>query len=100
MDVNSLLYLERDISSVSESDQNSNEEVNFYAFQNSLAASFVQGNLTHTQGNIILRTLRSLPYLSYLPKDSRTLNTPRKGPIISKIEPGEYLHIGFEKSSY
>jgi len=77
-----------------------NEEVNtFYAFQKSLAACFVEGNLTHTQGNIILRILRSLPCLSYLPKDSRTLlNTPRKGPIISKVEPGEYLHIGFEKA--
>jgi len=80
------------------SDQNLNEKVNTsYAFQKSLAACFVEGNLTHTQRNIILRTLRSLPCLSYLPKDSRTLlNTPRKGPIISKV--GEYLHIGFEKA--
>lgn len=100
INVNNFLYLERNILSANESDQNSNKEVNtFHAFQKSLAASFVQGNLTHTQGNIILRTLRLLPCLSYLPKDSRTLlNTPREGPIISKVEPGEYLHIGFEKA--
>jgi len=80
--------------------KNSNKEVNiFHAFKKSLVACFVQRNLTHTQGNIILRTLRSLLCLSYLPKNSRTLlNTPRKGPIISEIEPGEYLHIGFEKA--
>ncbi|XP_011859368.1 PREDICTED: uncharacterized protein LOC105556865 [Vollenhovia emeryi] len=69
------------------------------SFKESLAIAFIQGNLTHTQGNIILKTLRSLPCLSYLPKDSRTLlNTPRKGPIISKVDPGEYLHIGFAKA--
>jgi len=68
-------------------------------FKEHLATAFVQGNLTHVQGNIILKTLRSLPYLSYLPKDSRTLlNTPRQGPIISKIDFGEYLHIGFAKA--
>lgn len=74
------------------------EDVN-NSFQESLARAFIQGNLTHTQGNLILKTLRSLPCLSYLPKSSRTLlNTPRKGPIITKVDPGEYIHIGFGKA--
>lgn len=78
-------------------DCNSNAEVN--NFQESLASALIQGNLTHTQGNIILKTLRSLPCLSYLPKDSRTLlNTPREAPIVSKVYPGEYLHIGLAKA--
>jgi len=83
-----------------ESNCNSNAEMNtLHVFKESLAEAFIQANLTHTQGNIILKTLRSLSYLSYLPKDSRTLlHTPRKGPIIIKIEPGEYLHIGFAKA--
>lgn len=91
-------YSKRNISP--ESDCNSNTEINTsHVFQKSLAEAFIQGNLTHTQGNIILKTLRSLPCFSYLPKDSRTLlHTPRKSPIISEVKPGKYLHIGFAKA--
>lgn len=61
--------LERNILFANDSDSNLNEDLNtFHIFQKSLAESFVKGNLTHTQGNIILNTLRSLPCLSYLPK--------------------------------
>lgn len=69
-------------------------------FQNRVAASFIQGNLTHTQGNVILEMLRSHRCLSYLPKDTRTLlNTPRSNYCItSHVSPGEYLHLGFEKA--
>lgn len=68
-------------------------------FQESLATAFVQGKLTQTQENLILKTLRSLPCLSYLPKDSRTLlSTPRKDCVVSKVDPVEYLHIGFIKA--
>lgn len=89
-------YLENNNTSDNGSDRNVADTNILHAFQESLAASFVQGNLTHAQGNIILKTLRSLPYLSYLPRDTRTLlKTPFKSPIISKIDPGEYLHIGF-----
>lgn len=69
------------------------------AFRQSLASVFVKGNLTHTQGNIILKSLHTLPQLAYLPRDTRTLlNTPRIGPQVRNIYLGEYLHIGFEKA--
>jgi hypothetical protein len=43
--------------------------------------------------------MRSLPYLAYLPRDTRTLlGTPRVGPQVCSIDPGEYLYIRFEKS--
>lgn len=96
------LQLERNFSPATfqfnENNHNLDAEVN-NTFQESFAIAFIQGNLTHTQGNIILNTLRSLPCLSYLPKSSRSLlNTSRKGPIISKVNSGEYIHIGFSKA--
>ena len=63
----SSLYLERNISPATfqsnEDDCDSNAGVNIFC--ESLATAFVRGNLTHTQGNIILETLRFLPCLSY-----------------------------------
>ncbi|XP_067204123.1 uncharacterized protein [Linepithema humile] len=67
------------------------------AFQKSLASAFIKCNLTHTQGNIILNTLRSHECHSFLPKDTRSLlNTPRESIPVRTMYPGQYLHIGFK----
>ncbi|XP_067205232.1 uncharacterized protein [Linepithema humile] len=67
------------------------------AFQKSLASAFIKCNLTQTQGNIILNTLRSHECHSFLPKDTRSLlNTPRESIPVRTMYPGQYLHIGFE----
>lgn len=60
MNIKSSLYLERNILSAifqsNENDYNVNPEVD--TFQESLTTAFVQGNLTHTQKNLILKILR------------------------------------------
>lgn len=67
------------------------------SFREHLAACFVDNNLTHVQGNNILSLLRTHPCFSNLPKDVRTLiNTPRNSAIVSKVEPGEYIHFDLE----
>lgn len=93
-DIHSVSSVQLDsISSVNTSDKDP-----AHTFRESLASAFIKGNLTHAQGNIILKTLRSLSYLAYFPQDTRTLlNTPRVAPQVRRIYPGEYLHIGFEK---
>lgn len=66
-------------------------------FREQLATCFVSNNLTHVQGNSILSLLRTHPCFSDLPKDVRTLlNTPRNPAIISKVEPGDYIHFDVE----
>jgi hypothetical protein len=65
-------------------------------FQENLAAVLVDAN--HVLGNRILSILRTHKCFTFLPKDIRTLLfTPQIRPIIHKIEPGEYLHIGVKK---
>ena len=62
--------------------------------------AFLSAGLTHTQGNIILKTLREYPFqYLHLPKDSRTiLNTPAfvASRFVHETAGGEYLHIGFQ----
>jgi len=66
-----------------------------FTFQEKLAACFVQSNISHTQGNAILKVLREHKCLAYLPKNIRTLiGTPRGSTKIKSVPPGEYLHIG------
>lgn len=98
-DVNSASITHPQNNFVSTSDCNIKEMIDpAQTFRESLASAFIKGNLTHIQGNIILKTLRSLPQLAYLPRDTRTLlDTPRVGPQIRKVYPGEYFHIGFKK---
>lgn len=69
-------------------------------FDLQLAPAFLQGSMTHTQGNIILKTLRAHACLQYLPKDMRTfLKTPHVcQDEIREVAPGEHLHLGFEKA--
>lgn len=99
-DIHSISSIQPDsISSVNASDCDKEIMNPAHAFQESLALAFIKRNLTHTQENMILKTLRSLPYLAYLPRDTRTLlGTPRVGSQVRSIDPGEYLHIGFQKS--
>lgn len=67
---------------------------NEVSFRQHLASCFVDNNLTHVQGQNILSLLRTHSCFSNLPKDIRTLiGTPRKRVILSKIEPGEYVHF-------
>lgn len=73
---------------------NSNE----LPFSERLASCFVDNNFTHVQCNNVLsffRThFRTFSCFSNLPKDARTiLSTPRNRIIISKVEPGEYIHF-------
>lgn len=69
------------------------------SFQEKLASCFVDNHLTHVQGNSILSLLRSHSCFRDLPKDVRTLlNTPRVKIIVSKVEPGEYIHFDVETS--
>jgi len=66
-----------------------------FTFQEKLAAYFVQSNISHTQGNAILKVLREHKCLAYLPKDIRTLiGTPRSSTKVKSVPSGEYLHIG------
>lgn len=85
------------------------EDENVYVHRNirdsqrtALKNAFLNANINHKQGNIILKTLRRFPFnLISLPKDSRTvLNTPTvvASSKITLIEGGEYLHIGFKKT--
>lgn len=65
-------------------------------FQENLAAILVEAN--HILGNRILSVLRTHNCFTFLPKDIRTLLfTPKVSPVVHKIEPGEYLHIGIKK---
>lgn len=67
------------------------------SFCERLSSCFVNNNLTHVQCNNILSVLRMHPCFSTLPKDVRTLlHTPRNRVIVSKIEPGEYIHFDLE----
>lgn len=99
-DNDSFSHFQSNVSSVNVTDDDTIVEINpSHVFQETLALSFIQGNLTHTQGNLILKALRTLPSFTYLPKDTRTLlHTPRGGAVVREINPGEYLHVGFEKS--
>lgn len=68
-----------------------------FTFKERLAKCFKQFGINQVQGNAILSTLRTHNCFSYLPKDVRTLfGTPRTSAEIRTVEPGEYLHIGFE----
>ena len=59
-------------------------------------------NINHTQGIILLKTLRGFPFnLISLPKDTRTiLNTSTivASTKVQHIAGGEYIHIGFTKT--
>lgn len=70
--------------------------------KNLLRNTFLQANLTHTQGNLVLKTLRQFPFNhDYLPKDQRTLlRTPTiiASTLVQPIAGGEYLHIGFRST--
>ncbi|XP_051173360.1 uncharacterized protein LOC127289463 isoform X2 [Leptopilina boulardi] len=90
-----------------ESDTSADEEI--LAPENAADASkrilknaFLAAGLKHNQGNILLKTLRSIPFgLAHLPKDSRTLlNTPSNvaSRQIQQIAGGEYLHIGLKET--
>lgn len=63
--------------------------------------TFLNANLNHKQGNILLKTFRPFPFhLISLPKDSRTFlstTTVVASSTITQMEVGEYLHIGFKK---
>lgn len=66
-------------------------------FQDQLATLFTDNNISHVQGNNILALLRTHHCFLYLPKDVRTLlHTPTKSVKLFRVEPGEYLHLGFE----
>lgn len=66
-------------------------------FKQKLASCFIENNFSHVQGNSILSLLRTHSCFQNLPKDTRTLlNTPRNKVILSKIEPGEYIHLDLE----
>lgn len=66
-----------------------------------LRNAFLNANLKHGQGNVLLRTLRDFPFnLTCLPKDTRTLlETPAVVATrhVQHILGGEYLHIGFKR---
>lgn len=67
------------------------------SFKDQLAALLTDNNMSHVQGNNILALLRSHHCFSYLPKDVRTLLCTPKNPVkLFHVEPGEYLHLGFE----
>jgi len=88
-----LSTVDNDCSTIDDVSMNNIDQV----FQKSLASAFIKCNLTHTQGNVILNTLRSHKCHSFLPKDTRSLlNTPRVSIPVRKMYPGEYLYIGFE----
>ncbi|XP_067206727.1 uncharacterized protein [Linepithema humile] len=96
LEVNDMSIVDNDYSSTINNDI-SLDTVN-QTFQESLASAFIKCNLTHTQGNIILNTLRSHKCHTFLPKDTRSLlNTPRDRIAVCSMYPGQYLHIGFEK---
>lgn len=67
-----------------------------------LKNAFITARLTHSQGNIILKVLRTFPFgLIYLPKDSRTLlKTPADvaSRRIEQIAGGEYLHLDLKST--
>ncbi|XP_011876846.1 PREDICTED: uncharacterized protein LOC105566980 [Vollenhovia emeryi] len=66
-------------------------------FQDRLAACFVNNNITHVQCNNILSVLRTHTCFSSLPKDVRTLlKTPRTPVVVSKVDPGKYIHFSLE----
>lgn len=66
-------------------------------FQDRLTTCFVNNNLTHVQCNNILSVLRTHTCFSSLPKDIRTLlKTPRTPAVISKVDPGNYIHFSLE----
>lgn len=67
------------------------------SFRKRLASCFVNNNITHMQGNSILSLLRTHPCFNKLPKDVRTLlDTPRTCAVVSRVEPGEYIHFDVE----
>lgn len=67
------------------------------SFCESLAACFVDNNITHVQGNNILSILRRHVCFSDLPKDVRTLlNTPRQPVTLYTVHPGKYVHFNLE----
>jgi len=62
-----------------------------------LATCFVNNNLTHVQCNNILSVLRTHTCFSSLPKNVRTLlKTPRTPAVVSKVDPGNYIHFSLE----
>lgn len=69
-----------------------------YLFTSALRNVFVVHNITHVQGDAILRILRSHHCLSYLPRLTRTfLQTPKNSNYnIIPLGSGQYVHIGFE----
>ncbi|XP_071581909.1 uncharacterized protein [Temnothorax nylanderi] len=68
-------------------------------FKDCLIALLMDNNMSHVQGNNILALLRSHQCFSYLPKDVRTLLRTPKTPVeLFDVEPGEYLHLGFESA--
>lgn len=67
------------------------------AFKNELAQIFIQANIKHAQGDILLHFLRKHPCHNNLPLATKTLlKTPRQPFKSIKVDPGEYYHIGFE----
>ncbi|XP_043474343.1 uncharacterized protein LOC122506302 isoform X1 [Leptopilina heterotoma] len=68
----------------------------------SLKNAFLAANINHSQGNVLLKTLRQFPFNMYwLPKDSRTvMNTPTivASTRVQNLAGGQYLHIGFKKT--
>lgn len=71
-----------------------------HLFTSALRNVFLIHNITHVQGDAILRILRSHYCLSYLPCSTRTfLQTPKKlNYNIVPLGSGQYVHIGFEKT--
>lgn len=67
-----------------------------------LRNAFLNANVKHGQGNVLLRTLREFPFnLTCLPKDTRTLlETPVVVATrhVQHILGGEYLYIGFKRT--
>lgn len=74
------------------------DEESRHLFSQLLRQCFIDNNISHTTGNNILKVLRTHSCFSSLPKDSRTLlKNPRIQIELSIVEPGEYVHFGFEK---
>lgn len=89
-------------SSEDEVEDNDNIENIEFLRKKALKNAFLAANINHTQGNVLLSTLRQFPFnLIHLPKDSRTVfNTPTitGSTRVQKLAGGEYLHIGFKKT--
>lgn len=66
-------------------------------FRKQLASCFIDNNLTHVQGNVILSLLRKHKCFSLLPKDIRTVLNSNRSVLIFFVLLEKYLHFDLER---